>query len=276
VVDEAVETPVLLAEVADRVGTITLNRPERRNALNGELMAALDAAVRQMAVDDDVKVVILTGAAPEGGHGGFCSGGDVKGGGRGSAGSELGVPPDALSGDLSRHDTHAAMLLHLMPKPTIAMVGGPAVGAGCSLAAACDLRFASDDAVFATNFSPNGLSGDYGGSFLWTRIVGTGRARQLYLLNEKIGAERAFAMGMVHAVVPAAELREYTLDVASRLVRTPAKLLALVKDNLNTAEDDIEGRRLLFANEAANQVASARLMFERAQERADRATAPEN
>ena len=179
---------MLLTEVTERIGVLTLNRPARRNALNGELMAALDGAVKAMAADDGVKVVILTGAPPEGGHGGFCSGGDVKDGGRGAPGSELGVPPDALDGDLSRHDLHAAMLLHLMPKPTIAMVGGPAVGAGCSLAAACDLRFASSDAVFATNFSPNGLSGDYGGSFFWTRIGGTALARRLYLLNEKLPA----------------------------------------------------------------------------------------
>jgi 2-(1,2-epoxy-1,2-dihydrophenyl)acetyl-CoA isomerase len=262
--------PVVLTEIVDRVGIITLNRPARRNALNGELIAALDGAVRAMAADPDAKVVILTGAAADGHVGGFCSGGDVKGGGRGSPGSELGVPVDALRGDLERHDTHAAMLLHLMAKPTIAMVGGPAVGAGCSLAAACDLRFAADDAVFATNFSPNGLSGDYGGSFLWTRIVGTARARELYLLNEKIGADRALQLGMVHAVVPAAELRDYTLGVARRLVRTPAALLALVKENLNLAEDDLERRRFLFAHEAENQVQSARLMHERMQRAAER------
>ena len=196
----AVSTVILL-DVIDRIGTITLNRPERRNALDGELVAALDAAVKQMAADPSVKVVVLTGAAPEGGHGGFCSGGDIKSG-RGSPGMELGVPPDALVGDLARHDLHAAMLLHLMPKPTIAMVGGPAVGAGCSLAAACDLRFASDDAVFAANFSPNGLSGDYGGTFFWTRIAGTAVARRLYLLNEKLTAQQALALGMVHEVVP--------------------------------------------------------------------------
>src|ERR1700728_5313439 len=117
--------------------------------------------------DPEAKVIVLTGSAPPGGQGGFCSGGDVKGGGRGSPGSEKGVPPDALSGDLSRHDLHAAMLLHLMPTPTIAMVGGPAVGAGCSLAAGCDLRVASSDALFAANFSPHRLSRDYrGGGFL--------------------------------------------------------------------------------------------------------------
>lgn len=254
---------VILTEVADRVGTITMNRPARRNALNGELISALDGAVRQMADDPDAKVIVLTGAAPEGGHGGFCSGGDVKDGGRGSPGSEKGVPAHALSGDLSRHDLHAAMLLHLVPKPTIAMVGGPAVGAGCSLAAACDLRFASEDAVFSANFSPNGLSGDYGGSFFWTRIAGTALARRLYLLNEKIPAAQALELGMVHAVLPPADLRAYTYDVANNLVRTPATLLALVKDNLNAAEDEVERRRSLFAHEAENQVESAKATMER-------------
>jgi len=254
---------VILTDVTDRVGTITMNRPARRNALNGELIVALDGAVRQMADDPEAKVIVLTGAAPEGGQGGFCSGGDVKSGGRGAPGSEKGVPVDALSGDLSRHDLHAAMLLHLMPKPTIAMVGGPAVGAGCSLAAACDLRFASEDAVFSVNFSPNGLSGDYGGSFFWTRIGGTALARWMYLINEKIPAPRALELGMVHAVLPAPELRAYTYEIANTLVRTPATLLALVKDNLNAAEDEVERRRWLFAHESENQMTSARSMMER-------------
>jgi 2-(1,2-epoxy-1,2-dihydrophenyl)acetyl-CoA isomerase len=252
--------PVILTDVVDRVGTITLHRPSRRNALNSELIAALDGAVRQMADDPHVKVVILTGAAGGGGQGGFCSGGDVKDGGRGGPGSEKGVPPHALSGDLSRHDLHAAMLLHLMPKPTIAMVGGPAVGAGCSLAGACDLRFASDDAVFAAGFSPNGLAGDYGGSFFWTRIAGTALARRLYLLNEKISAAQALALGMVHAVVPPGELRSYTEGVARQLVQTPAHVLALVKDNLNAAEDEVERRRWLFAHEAENQRAAGQAL----------------
>jgi len=252
-------TPVILTTVADRIGTITLNRPDRRNALDPELIGALHDAVAQMADDDEVKVVVLTGAAPEGALGGFCSGGDTKAGaaareeGSVDARSLLGVPADALTGDLARHDDHAAMRLHMMPKPTIAMVGGPAVGAGCSLAAACDFRFASPDAVFAASFSANGLSGDYGGTFFWTQIIGTARTRELYLLNDKIPAHRALALGMVHDVVPAEDLQEYTYAIARRLVRTPASLLALVKDNLNQAEYDVDRRRHLFANEAENQ-----------------------
>jgi 2-(1,2-epoxy-1,2-dihydrophenyl)acetyl-CoA isomerase len=249
---------VILTEVTDRIGLITMNRPHRRNALNGPLIVALDQAVKAMADDDQVEVVILTGAPAEGQLGGFCSGGDVKEGsrfdGQPPPGSEeAGVPADALAGDLARHDRQAPMLLHLMPKPTIAMVGGPAIGAGCSLAAACDLRYASEDAVFASSFSTNGLSGDYGGSFFWTRIIGTARARELYLLDERIPAARALELGMVNAVVPAAELRDVTWRVAERLVRTPASVLARIKDNLNQAEDEAERRRVLFAREATNQ-----------------------
>ena len=267
--------PVVLTEVDARIGTITLNRPERRNALDGTTVAALDAAVKAMAADDDVKVVVLTGAPAEGSLGGFCSGGDTKGG-RSSAGMELGVPPDALEGDLARHDLHAAMLLHLMPKPTIAMIGGPAVGAGCSLAAACDLRFASDDAVLKAGFLPNGLAGDYGGTLWWTRIAGTAVARRLYLLNQPIAADEALALGMVHAVVPAHELADHVRSVADELARVPRELLALVKDNLNQAEDDTARRRFTFAHEAHNQIASAEAARARFSHRqADRPAAQE-
>jgi 2-(1,2-epoxy-1,2-dihydrophenyl)acetyl-CoA isomerase len=261
--------PAVLTEVVDKVGTITMNRPERRNAVNGALAGGLDAAVRAMAEDPEVKVVVLTGAAPEGGTGGFCSGGDTQRD-TDNAGMELAVPPDALSGDLARHDSHASMLLHGMPKPTIAMVGGPAVGAGCSLAAACDLRFASDDAVFKAGFLPNGLAGDYGGTFLWTRIAGTAVARRLYLLNEKLTAQQALELGMVHAVLPAAELRAHTMEVAGQLARVPRDLLALVKDNLNQAEDEVERRRFLLANEAENQHQSGRNLVARLKGRDER------
>jgi 2-(1,2-epoxy-1,2-dihydrophenyl)acetyl-CoA isomerase len=253
---------VLLTEVVDRVGWITLNRPERKNALNGELVAALDDAVKDMAANPDAKVVVLTGAASPGGVGGFCSGGDTKDG-RGSPGMERAVPPNALEGDLSRHETHAAMLLHVMPKPTIAMVGGPAVGAGCSLAAACDLRFASEDAIFMAGFTPNGLSGDYGGTFLWTSIAGTAVARRLYLLNEKLTAEEALALGMVTAVTAADELRDRVAAVASQLARSPREVIELVKHNLNEAELDAGRRNWLFANEATNQMRAGMAMMER-------------
>ncbi|GMU77908.1 MAG: enoyl-CoA hydratase [Acidimicrobiia bacterium] len=258
----APRAPVVLADVVDRIGIITMNRPERRNALNGPLVGALDAAVKEMAADPAVKVVVLTGAAPEGRHGGFCSGGDIKD--ASGPGMELGVPPNALEGDLSRHDQHAAMLLHLMPKPTIAMVGGPAVGAGLSLAGACDLRYASDDAVFSAGFAPNGLSGDFGGTIFWTRILGTAAARELYMLNDRLTAAEARARGMLHGVFPPAELRDHTMEIAQRMLRIPGEVLARLKDNLNQAEEEPGRRRFLLANEANNQIEGARLRMERA------------
>lgn len=267
------DAPVVLTEIVDRIGIITMNRPHRRNALNGELIEALDVAVQDMAANPEAKVVILTGAAPEGAHGGFCSGGDVKDGGvRRAEGDDrpMGAAPGSSEDDLTRFDLHAPMLLHTMPKPTIAMVGGPAVGAGCSLAAACDLRYASEEAVFASNFSANGLSGDYGGSLFWTRIIGTARTRELYYLNDKLTARQACEWGMVNAVVPAPELRDYTLEMASRMVRTPASLLALIKDNLTQAEEEADRRRYLFSLESRNQRQAVADIVARMRKKAER------
>jgi 2-(1,2-epoxy-1,2-dihydrophenyl)acetyl-CoA isomerase len=266
--------PIILTEVVDRVAVVTLNRPERRNALNGLLIRALDQAVADVADRDDVKIVILTGAPGQGAVGGFCSGGDTKDGGALPAGE--GGRPDSShqGGGRVDVDMQAAMLLHTMPKPTIAMVGGPAVGAGCSLAAACDLRFASDDAVFAANFSANGLSGDYGGSLFWTSIIGTARTRELYFLNDRLSAQQAYEWGMVNKVVPAAELRDYTMGVAQRMLRTPSTLFALIKDNLNQAEEDADRRRHLFSVEAKNQGQAAADIAERMRRKAERSAGP--
>ena len=261
------EAPVIRTEINNRIGIITLNRPHRLNALNGPLIDALDAAVREMAADDGVKVVVLTGAPKGDAAGGFCSGGDVKDGG-GPRRGMMGADPDAAEDDLTRYDLHAPMLLHTMPKPAIAMIGGPAVGAGCSLAAACDLRYASDDAVLATNFSANGLSGDYGGSLFWTRVMGTARTREFYYLNERLTAQQAYEWGMLNKVLPPAELRAHTLSVAQKLLRVPATLLALIKNNLTEAEEEANRRRYLFDLEARNQRQASKDIAERMRRKA--------
>ena len=251
--------PVILTAISNRIATITLNRPHRRNALNAELIAALDQAVQSVAENPEAKIVILTGAPGEDRVGGFCAGGDVKdGGGRAERDPNLpmGADPAKAPDDPTKYDLHAPMLLHAMPKPTIAMVGGPAVGAGCSLAAACDLRYCSEDALFAANFSANGLSGDYGGSIFWTQLIGTSRTRELYYLNDRIDARRAYEWGMVNAVVPAAELEAHVRGIAERLLRVPASVLALIKDNLTQAEQDVGRRRCLFDLETRNQTQS--------------------
>ena len=261
------KAPVIRTEINERIGVITLNRPHRLNALNGPLIEALDDAVREMAADDGVKVVVLTGAPKGDALGGFCSGGDVKDGG-GPRRGMMGADPDAAEDDPTRYDLHAPMLLHTMPKPAIAMIGGPAVGAGCSLAAACDLRYGSEDAVLATNFSANGLSGDYGGSLFWTRIMGTARTREFYYLNERLTAQQAYDWGMLNKVLPPAELRDHTLSVAQKLLRVPATLLALIKNNLTEAEEEANRRRYLFDLEARNQRQSAKDIAERLRRKA--------
>ena len=265
--------PVIRTTIDNRIATVTLNRPQRRNALNAELIAALDRAVQEVAENPEAKIVILTGAPGEGRIGGFCAGGDIKdGGGRAERDPDLpmGADPGKAHDDPTKYDLHAPMLLHTMPKPTIAMVGGPAVGAGCSLAAACDLRYCSDDAVFAANFSANGLSGDYGGSIFWTRLIGTSRTRELYYLNDRIDARLAYEWGMVNAVLPAVELEAHVQGIAERLLRVPASVLALIKDNLTEAEQDAGRRRRLFDLETRNQTRSVADIAQRLARRRER------
>jgi 2-(1,2-epoxy-1,2-dihydrophenyl)acetyl-CoA isomerase len=126
--------------------------------------------------------------------------------------------------------------LHEMPKPTIAMVRGAAAGAGLSLALACDMRIAGDSARFATAFARVGYSGDFGGSFYLTRLVGTAKARELYYTADIVDAPQAQALGLVNRVVPDARLEEETLALAARLARGPRVAYRYMKRNMNAAE----------------------------------------
>src|SRR5216683_2414818 len=166
----------VLEVVADGVAVLTLNRPDRLNAMSGPMLDALLAALPRLAEDPNVGVVVLTGAGR-----GFCAGGDVKMMAEGTemAGDTLEERAQGL-----RDKMETSRWLHEMPKPTIAMVRGAAAGAGLSLALACDLRVASDTAKFTTAFARVGYSGDFGGSYFLTRLVGTARARELYFTAE--------------------------------------------------------------------------------------------
>jgi 2-(1,2-epoxy-1,2-dihydrophenyl)acetyl-CoA isomerase len=214
----------ILYEVVDRVCTITMNRPEVLNALDSALINDLNDAVQRAADDADAKVVILTGAGR-----GFCSGGDVRGAG--------------IDGDQPTTDRRtpprgraAYQLLHDMPKPTIAMINGPAAGAGIGLAGACDLRIAAESATFLAAFARWGLAGDYGATYYWTKILGVGKTRGLFLFNEKLDARQALEMGIFHRVFPDDRLKAEVQELAARLVKTSARGWALMKDSLNKAE----------------------------------------
>ena len=218
----------LLEQVKDGVAVLTMNRPDRLNALSGTMLDALYAALVRLAADPNVGVVVLAGAGR-----GFCSGGDVKAmaEGREAEGDTLEERAQAL-----RFRMETSRLLHEMPKPTIAMVRGAAAGAGLSLALACDLRVASDNARLVTAFMRVGYSGDFGGSYYLTQLVGTAKARELYYTADPVDATQALALGMVNRVVPDARLEDETMTLATRIASGPRVALGYMKRNMNAAE----------------------------------------
>ncbi|HEY3696821.1 enoyl-CoA hydratase-related protein [Phenylobacterium sp.] len=259
---DSADSTELLESLEDGVLTLTLNRPHDLNALNTALMRRLNEAVQRAAHNGEVGCVVLTGAGRA-----FCAGGDMKAASKARADAVAAKaetpkpetprrPPQTLEARIAwlRRSMEAARLLHEMPKPTIAMVNGPCAGAGMSLAGACDLRFAGQSARFTTAFAKAGISGDYGGSWFWTRILGTARARELYFLNEKIEAADALAAGIVSAVHPDGQLAEKTMEVARRLAAGSAATYGYMKRSLNAAES---GRlEEVFDMEAVNTVLS--------------------
>lgn len=232
-------TDALSKHLEDGVLTLRLNRPDRLNALTWELMRLLQEALQEASVDPSVRVVVLTGAGR-----GFCAGGDIRG-------TEDLDPADPVSNQWAKdpawksHETRvsqvlrfsgSATLLHTMPKPTIAMVRGAAVGAGLCLAAACDFRIASTSAYFSTAFVKAARSGDFGGSYLLPRLVGPAKARELYILGDKIDSSEALRIGLVNQVVSDETLSEVTRQFAQRLAQGPAAAYRYIKRNLSAAE----------------------------------------
>lgn len=225
---------VLLESIDARVGILTLNRPESLNALNVELMRKLADAIARMSENDEVRCIVLTGNGR-----GFCAGGDTREINRASQHRAEGVAPRKSSIERRarwlRRSAEAARLLFETPKVSIAMINGPCAGAGLSLAAACDFRFAAESARFVSAFLANGVPGDYGGSWLWTHILGTAKARQLYLLNEPRSAREALGFGLVDRVYDDVELRERTLQIAAQLAGLAPSAVGYAKANLNAA-----------------------------------------
>ena len=218
----------LLEVIKDGVVVLTLNRPERLNAMSGAMLDGLLEALPRLAEDGAVGVVVLTGAGR-----GFCAGGDVKAMAEGS--ETTGVTLEERAQGL-RARMEVSRWLHEMPKPTIAMVRGAAAGAGLSLALACDLRIAGDSARFGTAFARVGYSGDFGGSFFLTRLVGTAKARELYFTADLLDAHQALGLGLVNRVIADARLEEETLALARRLADGPRVAYRYMKRNLNAAE----------------------------------------
>ena len=219
----------LLVRRDDGVLVLTFNRPQHRNALTQEMQQRLGEELAEAELDREVGCVLLTGAG-----GAFCAGGDVKNMARGHAAAQ---PTDQLRRMEAQRQSQrrTSLRLYEMGKPTIAALPGAAAGAGLSLALACDLRIAADSAIMSTAFVKIGLSGDYGGTYLITQLVGPAKARELYLLGDRIDAAEALRLGLVNWVVPAAELEGQALALAKRLAAGPRLAHRLIKDNLNRA-----------------------------------------
>jgi enoyl-CoA hydratase/carnithine racemase len=216
----------VLYEVRDHVATITLNRPEQRNALNFEAYDRLEAAFRQAVRDEDARCVIVTGADPA-----FCSGDDVR---------EIMAGPKAVSAQRAapvvRHrPTPAAMAALDCDKPVIAAVNGAAVGWGMELALYADIRIASEKAKFAELFIKRGLTCDVGGFYRLPAIVGPAKAAELLFTGDIIDAAEAERIGLVREVAPHQELMDRARALAGRIAANPPLALRYMKEGLRRA-----------------------------------------
>ncbi len=218
-------TDEVLCDVRERVATVTLNRPDAKNALTMPMKEALYTLVRDLGADDEVGCVLLTGAGSA-----FCSGGDTK------RMKQEGKPPSMEDRQRQlRWEHQLPRMLHEMPKPTLCALPGAAAGAGFSIALSCDLRIASERAFLLTSFVRVGLSGDYGGSWFLTHLVGPAKAREIYFLSDRVGADECLSLGLFNRVVPEAELAPAAFEMARQLASGPPISMRFMKGNLNRA-----------------------------------------
>ncbi len=223
-------TPDLLATLESGVLTLTLNRPEARNAMSRAMNEALVAQLAAAELDPAVKCIVLTGAGK-----GFCAGGDVKGmaaRGDGTVGNN--TIDEAIARQRVQQRATAGKLFK-MPKPTIAALPGAAAGAGLSLALACDLRVMASTAIMTTAFARVGFSGDYGGTYFLTQLVGSAKAREMYFLSDRISADEALRLGLTNWVCAPEELAAKAREVALRIANGPTVAYRYMKENLNRA-----------------------------------------
>ncbi|HEX7944667.1 MAG TPA: enoyl-CoA hydratase [Phenylobacterium sp.] len=220
----------LLASLDGGVLTLTLNRPEARNAMSDEMNQALARQLASAELDTAVKCVVLTGAGK-----GFCAGGDVKGMNNRNEGSGGGGSIDAAIHRQRVNQRATAGKLFKMPKPTLAALPGAAAGAGLGLALACDLRIMASTAILTTAFAKVGFSGDYGGTYFLTQLVGSAKAREMYYLSDRVSAEEALRLGLTNWVCAPEELAAETAKIAARLAAGPTIAYRYMKENLNRA-----------------------------------------
>jgi 2-(1,2-epoxy-1,2-dihydrophenyl)acetyl-CoA isomerase len=205
--------------VMDRVGVITLNRPEVLNALGGTMREELLQALQRSETDPEVRCVMITGAGRA-----FCAGGDIS--------NMVELQAQGNTAPMEERMAVGAKVIQQirrMPKPIMAAVNGAAAGAGMNLALACDLRWGSDRARFAESFVKIGLAPDWGGTYFLTRLIGTSRAMELMMTGDPIEAEEALRLGIINRVLPHEAFYDEALNFARRLAAGPAAALAQIK-----------------------------------------------
>ncbi|MEM7271571.1 MAG: enoyl-CoA hydratase-related protein [Actinomycetota bacterium] len=227
-------TDELLGQRVGHVGVLTFNRPDRRNALSAGIYRGFTTALPAVARDPRIRVLMLTGAG-----GAFCAGGDVKAMNERNtavAGGRTAQPLDERIADLRERQRQVSLALRQLPQPVVAALPGPAAGAGLSIALAADLRIAAERAVLVTAFSGVGGSGDFGGSWFLTRLLGSAKAKELYFLSPRIDAAEALRLGMVNAVLPDEGFDQAALDWCTTVAARAPIALRYMKENINRAE----------------------------------------
>ncbi len=219
---------VLLESREASIVTLTMNRPDRLNALDNHLSTALNEALTKIASDTTVHVVILTGAGRA-----FCAGGDlgVIGAGRAKA-------DDTELAPILRSGMQAVLKMRTMPQPVIAAVNGPAAGAGMNLALAADIRIAVEEAVFGQNFAKVGLFPDYGGTFFLPQLIGPARAAELFYTGEMITAQDALRIGALNHVFPTDRFQAEVKSLAAKIATGPQVAIRAVKQSIFAREKE--------------------------------------
>jgi len=222
------ETLVRVEKPRAHVSLITLNKPERLNSMSFGLVGALYEALEEVGGDNDTWVAVLTGAGR-----GFCSGLDLDD--MGSAPGLEGITRHRAGTRAMAYMGNVVPAMRAIPQPLIAAINGPAYGGGMCLTLGCDIRIAAESAVLVTGYARIALTGDYGISWLLTRLAGTARARELMYFSERVDARRGEQIGLINRVVPDAELRATAFELAKTLAQGPSAALAAIKDNLDKA-----------------------------------------
>lgn len=234
--------PVLLETKQDGIATLVMNRPDRLNALNTELVTALNEAFGRLAKDGSIRVVVLTGAGRA-----FCAGGDLSLIGQGrETGAIRGLQLLLASG------TQAVLTMRTMPQPVIAAVNGPAAGAGMNLALAADLRIAAEEATFGQNFAKVGLFPDFGGTYFLPQLVGPAKAAELFYTGEMIDSKSALRLGIVNKLVPGSQLELEVKSLAQKIAQGPPIPIRAIKNTL--FGNDQEKLTLVLGQEVEEQV----------------------